>query len=158
MATQSETKYSQQSLTDLLRAYWKVRTRCGLNKSEELKYVLQVYARETTLGDKKYDCCRLKLMAQRHLEHDIKDFHFKARNRDEDRPAIGAARKGKAKARGKDNASKKFQEWRLHPLDHNKATVHLQKHARPSMTQKTKAKRTTSFTFSDRFTAPKLER
>ena len=59
-----------------------------IEKSEELKYVLQVYAQETTFGGKGYDYCRSKLMAQRLLEHKLKDSHFNARNRDEDRPAI----------------------------------------------------------------------
>ena len=39
-----------------------------VERSEELKYLLQVHAQEMTFGDKKYDYCRLKLMAQRHLE------------------------------------------------------------------------------------------
>ena len=34
--------------------------RMQVEKSEELKYVLQVYAQETTFGDKKYDDCRWK--------------------------------------------------------------------------------------------------
>ena len=56
-----ETKYHQQSLTDLLTAQREI-------KSQELKHVLQVHARETTLGDKKYDCCRvMELLAQRCL-------------------------------------------------------------------------------------------
>ena len=44
-----------------------------VDKSEEMKDLLQVYAQETTFGDKKYDDCKLKLMAQRHLEHIIYD-------------------------------------------------------------------------------------
>ena len=36
-------------------------------KSKDLKYVVQVYAQEKTLGDKKYSDCRLKVMVQRHL-------------------------------------------------------------------------------------------
>ena len=47
-----------------------------VEKSEELKYFLQVFAQETTFGDKKYDYCTLKLMFQRHLEQKIKDSHF----------------------------------------------------------------------------------
>ena len=39
-----------------------------VEKSEELKYLLQVYAQETTFGGNTYDYCRLKLMSQRHLE------------------------------------------------------------------------------------------
>ena len=35
-----------------------------VEKSEELKYLLQVYAQETTFGDKTNDYCRLKLIAQ----------------------------------------------------------------------------------------------
>ena len=65
--------------------------------SEELKYLLQVYAQETTFGDNKDDYCRLKLVAQRHLDQKINDSHFKARNRHEDRPVIGALSKGSAK-------------------------------------------------------------
>ena len=51
-----------------------------IEKSEDLKHVMQVYAQETTFGDEKYDHCRLKLMAQRHLEQKTKDSHFEARN------------------------------------------------------------------------------
>ena len=51
-------------------------------KSEELKYSLEVCTQETTVGDKKYDYCRLELMAQRHLELKMKDSHLGARNRD----------------------------------------------------------------------------
>ena len=68
-----------------------------VEKSDELKYLLQFCAQETTCGDKKYDHCSLKLMVQRHLEQNTKDSHFKARNRDEDRPAMGAPIKGEAK-------------------------------------------------------------
>ena len=75
-----------------------------IEKSKELKHLLQVYAQETTFGHKKSDYCRLELVAQGHLEQNIKGSHFKARNRDEDRPAIGAPSKGKAKGKGKENA------------------------------------------------------
>ena len=52
----------------------------------------------TTVGDKKYDHCRLKLMAQRGLEQKkIKDPQVKTRNRDEDR----APSRGKAKEMAK---------------------------------------------------------
>ena len=64
---------------------------------EELEYLLQVYAQEMTFGDMKCIYCRLKLMSQRHHQQQIKDSHFKARNRDEDRRATGAPIKGKAK-------------------------------------------------------------
>ena len=67
---------------------------------EELIHLLQVCAQETTIGDKKCDYCRWKLMAQRHLQQQIKDSHFKARNRDEDRFATGAPIKGKKKGKG----------------------------------------------------------
>ena len=67
-------------------------------KSEEEKYLLHVYAQETTQGDRECDCCRLKLMVERHLEQKIKDSGFKASNRDEDRPAIGSPSKKKENA------------------------------------------------------------
>ena len=63
--------------------------------------MLQVYAQETTVVDKKYDNCRLKLMAQRQLGQKIKDSHLKATNRDEDRPAIGAPSEENAKNNSK---------------------------------------------------------
>ena len=81
-----------------------------VEKSEELKHVLHVYTHETTFGDKKYDCCRLKLLAHRYPEQKIKETYFKARNRDEDRPAIGAPNKGKAEGKCKASAQKKLRE------------------------------------------------
>ena len=36
-----------------------------VEKSEELKYLVQVYVQETAIGDKKYDSCRLQLMAKK---------------------------------------------------------------------------------------------
>ena len=72
-----------------------------LDRSEELKYLLRVYAQDTTFGNKKYDCCKLKLTAQRHLEQKIKDSHFKTRNRDGDRLAVRAPCNSKAKGNAK---------------------------------------------------------
>ena len=43
-------------------------------------------------------------MGQRHLEQKSKDYHIKARNRDEDRLAIGAQNKGEPKGKCKENA------------------------------------------------------
>ena len=74
--------------------------------SDELKYLLQFCAQETAYGDKKYDHCSLKLMVQRHLEQNTKDSRSKARNRDEDRPAIGAPIEGEAKEKGQYTAKK----------------------------------------------------
>ena len=82
--------------------------------------MLRVYAQETTFSDKKYDDCRLKLMAQRHFEQKIKDSHVKARNRDEDRPAIGAPSKRKSDTKRQRQCQKQFRERRLHTLDHEK--------------------------------------
>ena len=76
-----------------------------VEKSEELKHALQVYTHKRTFGDKKYDYCRVKVMAHRYLEHKFKESHFKARKRDEDRPAIGAPCKGKAEGKCKANAT-----------------------------------------------------
>ena len=45
-------------------------------------------------------------MAQRHLEQKIKDSHFEARNRDEDRPAMGALSKEKVKKKPKNNSER----------------------------------------------------
>ena len=44
-----------------------------VEKSAEMNCSLQVYAQPTTLGDKKYDFRRLKLMVQRNLEQEIKE-------------------------------------------------------------------------------------
>ena len=59
-STQSESKYCQQSLTELRTTYRRVCTMCNL-KSEEFKYALYVYTQETTFGHKKYNCCRLNV-------------------------------------------------------------------------------------------------
>ena len=42
---------------------WEGLYKMQVENSEELKYVLQVYAQETTFADKKSDYCRLKLIA-----------------------------------------------------------------------------------------------
>ena len=110
-STQSGTRYYQQSLADFSKAFWTVCTRCKLKKSENLKYLLQVYAQETTFWIQEvWFCCRLKLMVQRHLEQKIKDSHFKEINRDEDRPASGAPSKVKTKGKVKYNAKKDNSE------------------------------------------------
>ena len=101
-------------------------------------------------GDEKYDYCRLKLMVQRHLEHKIKDSHFKARNRDEDRPAIGAPSKGKAQGKGKDNVKNNFKRgdcirWTTRPMDFGDSCA-----SKHDPSKKGKREGTTSATFSDR--------
>ena len=84
--------YTERPTDSMLVSLYKMQ----VQKSDELKYLLQVYAQETTLGDD--DDCRLKLMmAQTHLVQKIKEANFKARNRDEDRLATGVPRKGIAK-------------------------------------------------------------
>ena len=108
------------SLTDLPTAYWRVCTRCKFEKSEEMKYSLQVNAQERTVGDKKYDYCRLKLMPKDISSKKRKDSHFKARNRDEERLAIGAPRRGKAKGTGKENAKKNAKRGACIRLDHKR--------------------------------------
>ena len=47
---------------------------------------------------------RLSFMAQRRLEQQMNDSYFRARNRDEGRPAMEAPSKGKAKGKGKETA------------------------------------------------------
>ena len=97
----------------------------------------QVYTQETTFGTWKYDYCRLKLMAQRHLEQKMKDCHVKARNRDEERLAIGALSKRKSKRKRQNTMPKTTRERRLHPLDDKKTKpmTTLEKHAHSSMTR-----------------------
>ena len=89
-------------------------------------------------------------MAQRQLGQKIKDSHLKAKNRDEDRPAIGAPSEENAKKTPREETAS---------VGPQKANVQMEKHAHSSMTRKRKAKEgTTSFAFFDRFAAPKLER
>ena len=79
-------------------------------------------------------------MVRTHVELEIRDSHFKARNQDQDRPAIGAPSQGKAKGKRQRKCQTYFRERRLHPLDNKRANVHLEKHARSSMTRTRKAK------------------
>ena len=83
---------------------------------------------------KEYDDCTLKLMVQRHLEHKIEDSHLKARNRDEERPAVGAPSKGTRKEQAK-NMPNTSRERRLHT-----ASVRLDIRAHSSMNQTRKEK------------------
>ena len=87
-------------------------------QSEELTYVLQVHAQETTFGDKKYDYCRWNFVAQSHLEHKNQMIPMSKRNRDEDTPAVVAPSTGKVKGKGK--CQKQVREGRLHTLDHER--------------------------------------
>ena len=73
-------------------------------------------------------------MAQRHLEHKIRDSHFKARTRDEDRRATGAPFKGETKEKSRDKTTIIPREEIVY-VGLQKASVHLEKHAHSSMTQ-----------------------
>ena len=92
-----------------------------------MKFLLQVYAQETTSGQKEvWFCCRLKLMVQRHLEQKIKDSHFKEINRDEDRPASGAPSKVNTKGKVKYNAKKTTPREETAHVESREANVHLE--------------------------------
>ena len=77
-------------------------------------------------------------MAQRHLERKIKDSHFKTRNRDEDRRAMGAPSKGKAKGKGKETAKNNSERGDCRWI--TKANVILEIPAHSSMTRTRMAK------------------
>ena len=78
-------------------------------------------------------------MAQKHLEQKIEDSQLKARNRDEDRPAVGAPSKGKALGKGKANAKNKCERRRLHTVGHEWPTFVLEIRAHSSMNPTRKA-------------------
>ena len=63
--------------------------------------------------------CPGLIVAQRHVDHKIKDSRSK-RESNEDRPAIWPLSKSQAKGKGKENAKKQLRERRLHPLDHRR--------------------------------------
>ena len=136
-STQRRTNYPRQLLTDLLTT--ESLHNFQVDSSEALKHVLQVYVQATTFGDKKYDYCRLMLLARRHLEQKIQESHFKARNRDEDRPAMGAPRRGKAKGKAKNMPNTTPREETA-VVGSQEANVHVEKHAHSSMTRTRKAK------------------
>ena len=123
-----------------------------VEKSDELKYVLQVYAQETTFGDKNDDC-RLKLMAQRLLEvnsqqeiETMTDLQLELRAMEK--------RKGKVKTMTKTSPREETAR-----VGSREANVHLEIRAHSCMNQTERQRKgTTSFTFSMRFTAPKFER
>ena len=123
------------------------------HKSEELWYLLQVHAQETTFGVKKFFYCRLKLMAQRHIEQKIKDSHVK-----EDSPATSAPSKGKAKGKGKEHAkSNSDRADCIRRIINKPMFVGRCMCFQAWSEQERQRERTTSFTFSDRFTTPKFE-
>ena len=74
-----------------------------VEKSKELKYLLQVYAQETTFGGNTYDYCRSKLMSQRHLEKQNLGFLFQnEKSRCQTCNGSSEQREG-TKGKGKDN-------------------------------------------------------
>ena len=131
-STQSGKEHYQQSLTDFLKTYW--RARLQVEKSEELKDVLQVHAHETTFGNKKHDYCSLNLMISRHLEQKIKYFHFKARI--ETRTTL--ANRSSEQRTSTRKRQRKCQEENV-CVGSWKASVHLEIRAYSSMNQTRKA-------------------
>ena len=99
-------------------------------------------------------------MVRRHLKQQVKDSHVKARNRDEDRPAIGALSKGKAKGKGQDNAkhnTERGDSVRWITKDQCSFGEACAFKHDPNKKGKEREERS-DFTFSDRFTAPEFER
>ena len=83
-------------------AFWRVCTRCKLKKPEKRNTCCTSTPQEATLCGQKYE-----LFQRRILEQKIKGSHFKARNRDEDRPELGAPIKWKVKGKDKKHAKNK---------------------------------------------------
>ena len=78
-------------------------------------------------------------MARRHVEQKIKVSHLKARNRDEDRPAIGVPSKGKQRKEKANNMPKTVLGEEIASVGLRKANVHLEVRAHSSMNQTRKA-------------------
>ena len=104
---------------------------------------------------------RLKLVVQRNLEQKIKVFsHFKARNRDEDRPADWSSeQRGERKEKAKTTPKINSERGDCKRLDHERPISMWRcscvfKHG---LKQKMQREATSSFTFSNRLTAPKFE-
>ena len=81
-----------------------------------------------------------------------------ARNRDEDRPAIEALQAKGNERKRRIKCHKQIREERRYPLDHDKPIMWRSMRIRTWPEQERQREGTTSFTFSDRPTAPKLER
>ena len=96
--------------------------------------MLHIHAQETTLGNKKYDYCRLKLMAQRHFEQKIKVFHLKAKKTRRGQTCDWSSEQGEAKGKGTQNA-KNTSERGDSTRWTTKANVCLEKLAHSSMTR-----------------------
>ena len=145
-------KYFQHSLTDQPTELESL-DKLQVEKSEALKYLLHVYPQETTFGDKKYDYCRLKLMARRHLEH-----KKKVSKREIEMRTDLELRAKEERERQKRKCQKQLREKGLQPL-HRKRPMFIWKsmriQARPEHERQREG--TTSFTFSYMHTAPKLE-
>ena len=132
-----------------------------VEKSEELKYLVQVYVQETTIGDKKYDSCRLQLMAKkRYLVHKNQGFSFQSeKSRRGQTCNRSSEQRYSERNRQIQYAKKQLREKRLHPLDHKRPMFvwwSMRIQARPEHERQRDG--TTSFTFAGRFTEPKLER
>ena len=133
--------------------------RMQVEKSEGSKYLLHVFPQETTVGGKWYDYGKLKLMVQRHLEQKIQGSHFKSeKSRRGQTCNWSSSIKGKWKER-RIECQKQIREERRYQLDHDRP-IHVEKHAffQAWLEQERQREGTTSFTYSDRPTAPKLER
>ena len=105
-----------------------------IEKSEELKYLLQVYPQEKTFSDHKYDYCRLKSMFQRHLEQRNQGFSLESQ-KSKARTDLQCELRTKKNTRVKDKEkdTNNFERVKkLHPLDLKRPTVYVEKHPHSS--------------------------
>ena len=90
-----------------------------VEKSEELKYVLQVYAQETTCGDKKYDYCRWKLMLPKTSRAENQGFSFQCERSRRGHICNRSFEQRKSERKRQRQCQKQLREGRLHPLAHS---------------------------------------
>ena len=133
-----------------------VNERCKLKKSEEL---LQVHAEETAFGDKKYDYCRLKLMAQKTLQAENRRFSFQSAKSPRGQTCNESSEQKESKTKRQrqcQNSSVRGDCIRW--ITKGQCSFGEACAFKHDPNKNGKGNGTTSFTFSDGFTTPKLER
>ena len=146
---------SQWQTDNILESLYKMQ----VEKSGKLKYLLQVYARETTFGDKKDHSCKSKLMAQKTSWPPNQGSSFQSEKSRRGQTCIESSEQRKSERKKAKTMRKTNPSEETGYVGSRMANAHLEICGYSIVTRPRKAEEMDDFfRLSDRHTAPKFER
>ena len=101
-----------------------------LDRSEDMKSLIQGYSEETVFRDQPYDHETLKQDVQKHLKQKTGDCQFKAGNKLDEKTFPSSATKGKCKGKGRGKGPASWRDVFIPPLKAMLEARFVQVHAR----------------------------